>query len=173
MVTLEKRQFVAGLAAKYSDRLRRFLKFRLRNSSDVPDLAQEVFIRLLRVPHHEDIRSPEAYLFTVATHVVQQHQQKQVAVSAPLEWIEALSEAATSPGNDPPAQAELHQRLDRFERSLDELPPRVAMAFIMHRLGGHSIEHIAQDLGIAQITVKKYIARALVHCRQAEQEDVS
>ena len=173
MVTPEKRQFVAGLAAKYSDRLRRFLKFRLPNPSDVPDLAQEVFMRLLRIPHHEDIRSPEAYLFTVATHVIQQHQQRQAPVSAPLEWIEALSEATTSPSNDPPAQAELHQRLDHFERSLDELPPRVAMAFIMHRLGGHSIEHIAAELQIAQITVKKYLAKALVHCRQAEQRDLT
>src|SRR3984957_8537077 len=151
------------MAAKYGDRLRRFLKFRLRNPSDVPDLAQEVFMRLLRAPNHQDIRSPEAYLFTVASHVIQQHHQKQIAVSAPLEWIEALAQASIGPSDDPPANVELHQRLDRFERSLDELPPRVAMAFIMHRLGGHSIEHIALELKIAQITVKKYLAKALVH----------
>jgi DNA-directed RNA polymerase specialized sigma24 family protein len=90
--TAEKRQFVAGMAAKYSDRLRRFLKFRLPHPSDVPDLAQEVFMRLLRAPIHEDIRSPEAYLFTVASHVIQQHQQRQVPVSAPIEWIEALAD---------------------------------------------------------------------------------
>jgi RNA polymerase sigma factor (sigma-70 family) len=170
--TSDRRLFVAGMAAKYSDRLRRFLKFRLRNPSDVSDLAQEVFMRLLRVPYHEDIRSPEAYLFTVASHVIQQHQQKQVAISAPLEWIETLAETTMSSSDEPPAKVELHQRLDRFERSLDELPPRIAMAFLMHRLGGHSIEHIASELGIAQITVKKYLARALVHCRQAEQEDL-
>ena len=93
MSTSDRRLFVAGIAAKYSDRLRRFLKFRLRNPSDVSDLAQEVFMRLLRVPHHEDIRSPEAYLFTVASHVIHQHQQKQAAIAAPLEWIEALAES--------------------------------------------------------------------------------
>jgi RNA polymerase sigma factor (sigma-70 family) len=173
LTTSDKRQFVEGLAAKYSDRLRRFLKFRLPNPSDVPDLAQEVFLRLLRAPHHEDIRSPEAYLFTVASHVIQQHQQRQVPISAPIEWIEALAETAYGSSDDPPAKVELHQRLDRFERSLDELPPRVAMAFIMHRLAGHSIEHIAGELGVAQITVKKYIAKALVHCRQAESADLA
>ena len=129
-------------------------------------------MRLLRVPHHEDIRSPEAYLFTVASHVIQQHQQKQVTVSAPLEWIEALAETATSSAQDPPAKVELQQRLDRFERSLDELPPRIATAFVMHRLGGNSIEEIALELGVAQITVKKYLAKALVHCRQAEERDL-
>jgi RNA polymerase sigma factor (sigma-70 family) len=171
--TSDRRLFVAGIAAKYSDRLRRFLKFRLRNPSDVSDLAQEVFMRLLRVPHHEDIRSPEAYLFTVASHVIHQHQQKQAAIAAPLEWIEALAESTANASDEPPAKVELYQRLDRFERALDELPPRIAMAFLMHRLGGHSIEHIANELKVAQITVKKYLARALVHCRQAEQEDHS
>jgi RNA polymerase sigma factor (sigma-70 family) len=169
--TPEKRQFVEGLAAKYSDRLRRFLKFRLPNPSDVPDLAQEVFMRLLRAPNHEDIRSPEAYLFTVASHVIQQHQQRQVPVSAPMEWIEALAETAFGSSDDPSANVDLHQRLDRFEHSLDQLPPRVAMAFIMHRLEGLPIEQIAQELKVAQITVKKYIAKALVHCRSAEQGD--
>jgi RNA polymerase sigma factor (sigma-70 family) len=167
--TQDKREFVAGMAAKYSDRLRRFLKFRLPNPSDVPDLAQEVFMRLLRAPHHEDIRSPEAYLFTVANHVIQQHHQKQVTVSAPLEWIEALAGTALDSSEDPAAKVYLHQRLDLLERSLDELPPRVAMAFIMHRLQGAPIERIARELGIAQITVKKHLARALVHCRIQEQ----
>jgi RNA polymerase sigma factor (sigma-70 family) len=129
-------------------------------------------MRLLRAPNHEDIRSPEAYLFTVASHVIQQHQQRQVPVSAPIEWIEALAETAFGPSGDPSVKVELHQRLDRFEHSLDQLPPRVAMAFIMHRLAGHSIEHIARELGIAQITVKKYIAKALVHCRTAEAADL-
>jgi RNA polymerase sigma factor (sigma-70 family) len=170
--TSDRRLFVAGMAAKYSGRLRRFLKFRLRNPSDVSDLAQEVFMRLLRVPHHEDIRSPEAYLFTVASHVIQQHQQKQDLVSTPLEWIEALAESTMNSADDPSAKVELHERLDRFERSLDELPPRIATAFIMHRLGGHTIEHIAGELGIAQITVKKYLAKALMYCQRAELRDL-
>ena len=117
MNTSDRRVFVAGMAAKYSDRLRRFLKFRLRNPSDVSDLAQEVFMRLLRVPHHEDIRSPEAYLFTVASHVIQQHQQKQVAISAPLEWIEALAEATINSSDEPPAKVELQLALQG--RALD------------------------------------------------------
>jgi RNA polymerase sigma-19 factor, ECF subfamily len=66
-----KQSFVAGIAAKYGGRLRRFLKLNSSNASDVPDLAQEVFLRQLRVSNHADIRSPEAYLFTIATHVVQ------------------------------------------------------------------------------------------------------
>jgi hypothetical protein len=65
----DNRNFVASIAARYGRRLRRFLSVRLRNTADVPDLAQEVFLRLLRVEGYESIRSPEAYLFTIASHV--------------------------------------------------------------------------------------------------------
>ena len=64
----DNRSFVASIAARYGRRLRRFLSVRLRNTADVPDLAQEVFLRLLRVEGCENIRSPEAYLFTIASH---------------------------------------------------------------------------------------------------------
>ena len=49
------------------------------------------------------------------------------------------------------------------------LPPRVARALLLHRLGGHSIAEIAGELGCAEITVKKYLARALLHCRTSTQ----
>src|SRR5689334_7186670 len=158
------------MAAKYSGRLRRFLRLNLANTSDVPDLAQEVFMRLLRVPNHEDIRSPEAYLFTVASHVVQQHAQKQVAIPESLEMLGGLADLALVSGDDPTAQTELLERLGKLERLLDQLPPRVAMAHVMHRLAGHSIAEIAKELGVAQITVKKYLARALLHCRNANEQ---
>ena len=163
----DNQNFVACMAAKYGGRLRRFLKLRLGNASDVPDLAQEVFLRLLRVPNHEEIRSPEAYLFTVASHVVQQHYQKQVAAPASLDWVDQFANSPGAATDDPPAHTEMRQRLEHLERTLDQLPPRVAMALIMHRMAGHTIAEIARELGLAEITVKKYLARGLVHCRLA------
>jgi RNA polymerase sigma-70 factor (ECF subfamily) len=71
--TVDKTSFVAAIAVQYGRRLRRFLSVRLRKVQDVPELAQEVFLRLIRVDKHEAIRNPEAYLFTVASHVIHQH----------------------------------------------------------------------------------------------------
>jgi DNA-directed RNA polymerase specialized sigma24 family protein len=58
--------FVERLATEYGQRLRRFFSLRVRQIHDIPDLAQEVYLRLLRVDRHELIRNPENYLFTVA-----------------------------------------------------------------------------------------------------------
>jgi RNA polymerase sigma factor (sigma-70 family) len=161
----DKHRFVAGIAKEYGGRLKRFLSRRLKNPADVPDLAQEVFLSLLRAPNHEDIRSPEAYLFTVASHIVQQHHQRRVATPMPLDWLERLAQVPLSASDEPPAKIELHQRVELLERRLDEMPPRMAMVLLMHRVAGHTIEEIAGELKVAQITVKKDLAKALIRCR--------
>jgi RNA polymerase sigma factor (sigma-70 family) len=67
----EKDALVRDLAARQGDALHRFLASRLRNAlSEVPDLVQEVFLRLLRVNRLDSVQSPEAYLFGIARHVL-------------------------------------------------------------------------------------------------------
>jgi RNA polymerase sigma factor (sigma-70 family) len=161
----EKHRFVTGIAKEYGGRLKRFLRLRTANDADVPDLAQEVYLSLLRTPNHEDIRSPEAYLFTVASHIVQQHHQRRAIDPMPLDWIERLAEVPLSPSDEPLAKFELNQRVEHLERLLDTLPPRMAMALVMQRVAGHSVKEIARELGVAEITIKKDLAKALLRCR--------
>jgi RNA polymerase sigma factor (sigma-70 family) len=168
--TPDKHWFVAGIAKEYGVRLKRFLRLRVNNAADVPDLAQEVFLSLLRVPNHEHIRSPEAYLFTVASHIVQQHHQRRVMTPVPMDWIERLAEQPLASSDEPPAKIELHQLIEHLEQLLDEMPPRMAMALLMHRVAGNTIGEIARELGVAEITVKKYLAKALLICRARGQE---
>ena len=44
-----------------------------RAPSGVHDLMQAVYLRLLRMPRHEAVRNPQAYLFTVAHRVLYEH----------------------------------------------------------------------------------------------------
>jgi hypothetical protein len=75
-----KHSFVTALEKSHGHKLRRYLAARLRNTAaDVPDLVQEVFLRLLRLDDHEAIRNSQAYLYTVASHVLHQHALRQTA----------------------------------------------------------------------------------------------
>jgi RNA polymerase sigma factor (sigma-70 family) len=169
-VTSDKQSFVANIADRYGRRLRRFLSLRLRNPADVHDLAQEVFLRLLRVENHETIRSPEAYLFTVASHVIQQHSLRQASVPPSVEISDVFGELQALPRDDPENRTDTQQRIGALERVLAELPPRVSAALLLHRMAGYSIEEIGKKLGVARPTAKKYLARALLHCRDATPE---
>ena len=159
------RNFVASIAARYGPRLRRFLTVRLRNADDVPDLAQEVFLRLLRVDGYESIRSPEAYLFTIASHVIHQHAMRRSSEPVSVDIAEVFSELRTSSSDDPPDQVAHAQQLDQLERILADLPARIATALVLHRVAGYSVQEVGNELGVSRETAKKYLARAVEHCR--------
>jgi RNA polymerase sigma factor (sigma-70 family) len=161
----ENRSFVASIAARYGPRLRRFLSVRLRNAADVPDLAQEVFLRLLRVEGCESIRSPEAYLFTIASHVIHQHAVRRSSEPVSVDITEVFSELRSPSSENPPDQVEQAQRLDELERILAYLPTRVATALVLHRVAGYSVQEVGDELGVSRETAKKYLARAVEHCR--------
>lgn len=164
-MSTDRKSFMAAIAAQYRQRLHRFLSVRLRNVHDVPDLAQEVFLRLLRVGRHDVIRNPEAYLFTVASHVIQQHTLRLSNGPALVDITDAVAELTTEPGDDLAARADNAQRIEHLERILAQLPPRVGAALVMHRVGGYTVQEIADELGVARETAKKYLARAARHCR--------
>jgi RNA polymerase sigma-19 factor, ECF subfamily len=163
--TIDRKSFVATIAAQYGQRLRRFLSVRLRNAHDVPDLAQEVFLRLLRVNEQEAIRNPEAYLFTVASHVIHQHALSQSTDHVFVDVTDVVSELTVDPGQDPSVRTDNAQRVQRLKRMLNQLPPRTAAALVMHRVAGYTVQEIADQLGVGRETVKRYLARAAQHCR--------
>ena len=171
MTVPNNRSFVANMAARYGRRLRRFLSVRLRNAADVPDLAQEVFLRLLRVEGYENIRSPEAYLFTIASHVIQQHAVRRANEPLSLDIAEVFSELKTPSSEDPVDQAMQVQRVAALEHVLSSLPTRVATSLILHRVAGYSVQEVADQLGVSRETAKKYLSRAVEHCRNRWETD--
>jgi RNA polymerase sigma factor (sigma-70 family) len=160
-----KQALVAGLALSHGDQLRRFLVSRVRNASDVPDIIQEVFLRILRVPDHQAIRSPEAYLFTVARHVAQQHTLSQSAASPSVELQDMLTELAEEP-NDPALEVSAQQSIEELERALQTLSPKARAAFLYHRRDGLTLEEIGGRLGVSRPQAKKYLAKALLQFRK-------
>jgi RNA polymerase sigma-70 factor (ECF subfamily) len=159
-----KQSLVAGLVLSHGEQLRRFLVSRVRNSSDVPDIVQEVFLRLLRVSDHEAIRSPEAYLFTVARHVAQQHLLRQSATPS-VELQQMFTELAEAP-SDPALEVSAQQSLEELERALQGLSPKARATFLFHRRDGLTLEEIGKRLGVSRPQAKKYLAAALVQFRK-------
>lgn len=166
----DQRLFAATMAAKYGRRLKQFLSARVRNTADASDLAQEIFLRLLRVQNHAEIRSPESYLFTIASHILHQYTLRMSSSPEAVNIDELYGELKTIEEDDPSAHAETQQRIDQLRRAIAELPPLEQSALLLHRFGGFSIEEIGDQLGVARVTAKKYLAKALVHCRNQSRE---
>ena len=55
------------LVRRYSRALASFFQRRVSNQDEVPDLVQDVFLRLSRLQELPELRHPEAYLFQTAS----------------------------------------------------------------------------------------------------------
>jgi len=63
------------------------------------------------------------------------------------------------------ANASFNTMIDELERILAHLPVRVATALVLHRVAGYSVQEVGDELGVSRETAKKYLARAVEHCR--------
>jgi RNA polymerase sigma-70 factor (ECF subfamily) len=162
----DTRASIAELAQKHSGRLRQFLRARVRNAADVPDLVQEVFLRLLRVPNHETIRQPEAYLLTIARHAAQQHQLASSPSDRFVELDESLSERLPGAEPDPVLQVTAEQCVAILEDALEQMSPKVRATFLLHRRDGLSMDEVSERLGITKPMAKKYLVKAMARFRQ-------
>ncbi len=121
---------------------------------------------MLRIPNAESIRSPEAYLFTVAQHVLQQHALSQSAISVSVELQGILDAGSGAIAADPLLEMDAQECLEQLQGALDLLAPKMRAAFLLHRRDGLSIGEIAERLGISRPLVKKYLMRTLMQFRQ-------
>jgi RNA polymerase sigma-70 factor (ECF subfamily) len=154
------------VASQYGQRLRRFLAAKLRNAGDAPDLAQEVYLRLLRMDRHDLIRNPEAYLFTVASHLVNEHTLRQTAAPIVVDIGEIFGELHTVPEDDPSESADRQQRIQALEQVIGKLSPKAQAALLLHRRDGYTLEEIGAELGVSRDMAKKYLAKALGYCKR-------
>jgi RNA polymerase sigma factor (sigma-70 family) len=167
-----KQAFVADLETQHGRRLRRFLASRLpHRSADAEDLAQEVYLRLLRLANHETIRSSEAYLYTVACHVLHQHVLRRSATPEAVDISTLVDQMECTVHSDPATEAETQQRLASLQQAIRQLSPKARAVLLLNRRDGYSLEEIAGQLGFSRGNAAKYLSKALLHCRRQMDTD--
>jgi RNA polymerase sigma factor (sigma-70 family) len=167
-VSSDPRQaFLMSIEKAHGRQLRRFLAIRLRNAAaDAPDLMQEVFLRILRIEHYETIRNPQAYLYTIASHVLQQHALRQAQAPSLSASAEQAFELASIDEIDPATEVETEQAFHAIGASLKAVSPRAYATLILSRCHGMPLHDIGLRLGVSRAQVKKYLAKALIHVRE-------
>jgi RNA polymerase sigma-70 factor (ECF subfamily) len=165
-MTEPRKGLVERLFAEHRRALQAFFYRRIRTKSDAPDLAQEVYVRMLRVSDVHSIRDPERYLYTVASNLVKEYAvlDRQQARSVDIEGASIQQQLGELPTLD--AQLDVAQRVTRLRTVLAQLSPKCRAAVVLQYRHGLTYEEIGERLGVSPHMVKKYLAQALAHCRR-------
>jgi RNA polymerase sigma factor (sigma-70 family) len=161
-----KKRLVERLFAQHGGALQAFLFRRVRRHPDAAELAQEVYVRMLRVPDMTEVRNPEAYLYTVASNLAKEHARHERKDGDVLDVDDPLVQEQLAELPSYAGQLDAEQRVRRLREVLQQLSPKCQAAVVLQYWHGLTYEEIAQRLGVSTNMVKKYLSQALVHCRR-------
>ena len=160
-ISLVERLFCEQQAA-----LQAFFRRRVRSTADAADLAQEVYVRMLRISDQEAIRSPVLYLFTVANNLVKEHAvlERRRPGGIDIDAAPAHEQLETLPAFD--GELDAKQRVARLGVVLNQLGPKCRAALVLRFTHELSYREIALHLGVSAQMAKKYVAQGLGHCQR-------
>lgn len=164
-MTETAKELVERLFAGNGTALVSFFRRFVREPSEARDLAQEVYLRMLRVRDTGKIQNPEGYLFTVAANLIKERHAMQrrhgSEVDAADEGIQVyLTEATNVDG-----EIDHAARVRRLREVLKQLPPKGQAVIMLQYMHGLSHKEIAERIDISPRMVKKYLAKSIALCR--------
>lgn len=154
---------------RYKSPVRKWLSTKTR-SAEVDDLAQEVFIRLMRYTDDELVKNPSGYLFRIASNVASEWRERCVN-NRPHDnsWLEDLQiEDELLPEN-------AYEHADftkRLRVHIDALPIRQREILLLHINDGLTYKQICSRTGLTYRTVLRDLTRAYVKLRVSMNDDL-
>jgi RNA polymerase sigma-70 factor (ECF subfamily) len=161
-----KKTQLERLFTNHRGALQAFLYRRVRRQPVAAELAQEVYVRMLRVPDIDAVRNPEAYLYTVASNLAKEHARHDAKDGAALDVDDPLVQEQLAELPVFGGQLDTEQRVRRLREVLNQLPAKCRATVVLQYWHDLSYEEIAERLGISSNMVKKYLSQALTHCRR-------
>lgn len=132
-------------------------------AADLDDVAQEVFLRLLRYSNDAVVEYPQSYLFRIATNVVNEWRER-ARNSLPHDdvWLDDLQ---IEPEAEPESSVEQDLVGEYVRRAVRRLPPRQREVLLLHIREDLTYKQIAVKLKLTPRVVRRDIARAYADLR--------
>lgn len=153
---------IGALFREHNRLLVQLLTSRLGSVQAAREVAQEAYVRLLKLDDTRLISHQRAYLFRIAQNLAtdrlrQREKQRQ---SRELEVFDEIDVAA-----DPLRSAAAGEEIRFLQSVMKELPPKCLRAFVLHRFRGMSFAEIAEDMQLTERMIRIYVTRGLAYCQ--------
>lgn len=140
----------------------RYFRRRVPDETEVEDLVQDVFTRIVARDGGERVEHLGGYILKTASSVIAdrarrrsvRHADSHVAFDADLHGGEEFDAERVLSGRED---------LDAAAAALLSLPERTRTVFVLRRLEGYSYREIAGHLGISVSAVEKHLVKAIRH----------
>lgn len=157
---IEMNVIVRSVYDEYNKALQSFLKCKIKSNEDVEDVAQEVYLRLVRHPRLTELEPSFALLSKIASDVIKDRIRKRIVrekgAHIPIDDFEIMSAELS------PEQAlNSKEGVLAIRLAIKSLNRKSRQAIILHRFRNMTYEEIGNEMGISISMVRKHIVKAL------------
>jgi len=140
--------------------LMRYLRRNWRDANELPDLRQEVYVRVYESARTRLPESASAFLFTAARNLLIDRARRAQIVSietlADMDIADLVADELT-----PERHAGARAELQLLQEAMNELPARCREVVQLRKIDGMSQREVAAHMGIQEDTVAKQIAKGM------------
>jgi len=161
------------LYARHKGALFRFVRRSIGERSLAEELYQEIWMRVIEArARYEPQARFSTWLYTIAHNRLVDHWRKRglQLVSLDAEDDPPIVPDA-GPAHDPQRKLQARERLERFMRALEALPPAQREVFLLREESGMSVAEIARATGANEEAAKSRLRYALAKLREAAGDD--
>jgi RNA polymerase sigma factor (sigma-70 family) len=160
----EQSRWFAEEVLPHEPQLRGFLRSRFPALTDLDDLVQESYARLLRAREAGKVSNIKSYLFATARNAALDWFRRRQIVS--FERITETRELSVLEESDVAGAADHDDELEILTAAIRALPERCREVLVLRKHHGLSHREIAEKLGISPNTVNAQITLGMMRCRE-------
>jgi len=174
LMPLEQDRRISEVVERERSRLRNFIRRRVPDPSDVDDILQDVFYKLVEANRLlMPIDQVTGWLFSVARNRItdlfrKKRPEKSIdepVVASDDDEMLRLEDMLPSPDAGPEALYVRGVLLDELELAVGELPEEQREVFIAHEIEGRSFKQMAAETGVSVNTLLSRKRYAVLHLR--------
>ena len=156
----ENNATICEIYLKYNAALYRYLEQRLEEKEDIDDIAQEVYLRLIKYKNLDETKICLTLLRTIASNLLKDRARRQ-SVRATKAHISIDDVNIESSMASPEETLKSKEAIDAFKTVYKSLNKDCQRVYKFHRFKGYTYEKIAKKMGISKSMVQKHISHAL------------
>jgi len=140
--------------------LLRFLHRNWRNRDEIPDLLQEIYIRVYEAAGRQPPHMVKPFLFAIARNLmIDRLRQMNIVTVEAVSDFEKLNVIDSVPS--PEHQTAAREELRHLQKALDGLPPRCRQIVIWRKIDNLPQREVAKRLGVTEEVVEAQVAKAM------------
>lgn len=164
VVSCDLNQWFVDEVRPHEPALRAYLQRRFPSLSDLDDVIQETYIRIIRAHESGRVRSLRPLLLVTARNVAFDVFRRESAV--PTVELSATENTDALIDRSPTENPAHEQELQLLEAAIQSLPERCREVVLLKKIHGLSYNEISKKLGISHCTISAHITTGVTKCRE-------